>query len=127
MNDPLGWAPIGKLIGLDIQPPGEEGKAEVYLDLKECHHNPMGAVHGGVISLLADAAMGIAFGRTLVNQTGFATIEMKTNFVRPIKTGRLHAQAQVVVRGLRIGFCECRITDQRQRLIATASCTCSVT
>ncbi|MFO0943504.1 MAG: PaaI family thioesterase [Pirellulales bacterium] len=127
MNDPLGWAPIGQLVGLDIQPPREEGRAEVFLDLQACHHNPMGMVHGGVISLLADAAMGIAFGRTLVNQHGFATIEMKTNFVRPVKAGRLRAQAEVIVRGLRIGFCECRITDQRQRLIATASCTCSVT
>ncbi len=127
MHDPLAWAPIAHLIGLEIQPPAEEGKSEVYLTLDKNHHNPMGLVHGGVISLLADAAMGIAFGRTLFNQHGFATIELKTNFVRPIKNGRLHARAQVVQRGLRIGFVECRITDMRERLIATASCTCSVT
>lgn len=126
MHDPLSWAPIGKLVGLEILPPAEEGTAEVFLQLQECHHNPMGMVHGGILSLLADAAMGIAFGRTLQNQLGFATIEMKTNFIRPIKTGRAHARAQVVERGIRIGFVECRIVDGRQRLIATATCTCSV-
>lgn len=126
MHDALGWAPIGKLIGLDIQPPSEDGTAEVFLTIHENHFNPMGQVHGGVISLLADAAMGIAFGRSLVNQRGFATIELKTNFIRPIKRGRLRAHASMVERGLKIGFLECRITDDRQRLIATACCTCSV-
>jgi uncharacterized protein (TIGR00369 family) len=126
MHDLLGWAPIGTLIGLDIQPPSDDGSAEVFLTIEEHHYNPMGQVHGGVISLLADAAMGIAFGRSLVNQHGFATIEMKTSFIRPIKRGRLRAHAQMVEKGLRIGFLNCRITDQRSRLIATASCTCSV-
>jgi uncharacterized protein (TIGR00369 family) len=126
MHDPLRWAPIGQLIGLEIQPPTQPNTAEVFLSVQPHHHNPMGQLHGGVISLLADAAMGIAFGRTLVNQTGFATIEIKTNFIRPMKSGTLRAVATVVQRGLRIGFIECQITDQKQRLIATASCTCSV-
>jgi uncharacterized protein (TIGR00369 family) len=122
----LSWAPVGELIGLEIQPPSEDGTVEVFLDICQHHFNPMGQVHGGIISLLADAAMGIAFGRSLVNQHGFATIEMKTNFIRPVKRGRLRAHAQIVERGLRIGFLECRVTDSRARVVATASCTCSV-
>ncbi len=125
MSEPFSWAPIGRLIGLEVQP-GEAGEAEVLLDVDERLHNPMGFVHGGVIALLADATMGIAFGRTLENQLGFATIETKTNFLRPVKQSRLRATASVVSRGLRIGFVEAKIFDRQQKLIATASCTCTV-
>ena len=126
MSDFFAWAPIGQLIGLQVQP-GDGPRAEVFLDVDQRLHNPMGNVHGGVIALLADAAMGIAFGRTLSDPNGFATIETKTNFIRPVKRARLHATAWLVRRGLRIGFVEARIVDHRQRLIATANCTCTIT
>ncbi len=126
MHDSLDWAPISQLIGLEVQP-GEAGEAEVYLNVDQRMHNPMGFVHGGVIALLADAAMGIAFGRTLDDKHGFATVELKTSFIRPATCTRLQARAKLVQRGLRIGFVECRITDSRSRLIATASCSCTVT
>ncbi|QDV27219.1 PaaI family thioesterase [Aureliella helgolandensis] len=125
MTDAFAYAPISQLIGLEVQP-GEAGMAEVFLDVDQRMHNPMGFVHGGIIALLADATMGIAFGRTLDDQNSFATVEMKTSYLRPVKASRLRGTAELVQRGLRIGFVECRITDSRQRLIATASCTCTV-
>lgn len=123
--DIFGWAPISKLIGLEVQP-GEAGEAEVFLNVGETMHNPMGFVHGGVIALLADAATGIAFGRTLDDQQSFATVEMKTSYMRPVQETRLRATAKLVQRGLRIGFVECWIHDARSRLVATASCTCTI-
>ncbi len=125
IDDPLAWAPISQLIGMEVQP-GNVGEAEVYLEVDERMHNPMGFVHGGVLALLADATMGIAFGRTLDNQHSFATIEMKTSFIRPVKKSRLRATARIITRGLRIGFVEAQIVDHKQKLIATASCTCTV-
>ena len=128
-KDPFAWAPISQLIGLEVQPLAAKdpvGTAEIFLNVDQRMHNPMGFVHGGVIALLADAAMGIAFGRTLDQKHGFATVEMKTSFLRPVKQARLHAIAHLVQRGLRIGFVECRILDQRGKLIATANCTCTV-
>lgn len=127
--DPFAWAPICQLIGMEVQPPAENaaGTAEVILNVDQRMHNPMGMVHGGIISLLADAAMGIAFGRLLSEKFSFATIEMKTNYIRPVKESRLHAFAKLIQRGLRIGFLECRIVDHRGKLVATASCTCTVT
>lgn len=124
-EDPFANAPISRLIGMDVQP-GPPGEAEVLLDVDERLHNPMGFVHGGVIALLADAAMGIAFGRTLEQKHSFATVDMNTTFVRPVRKGQLVAKATMIQRGLRLGFVECRITSNRSRLIATASCTCTV-
>lgn len=125
-SDPFSWAPISRLIGLEVQPHAEEGQAEVFLNVNQNMHNPMGFVHGGIVSLLADAAMGIAFGRSLNDQLSFATIELKMNYMRPIKQARLRAVAMLVQRGLRIGFVECRVTNEANKLIATATCTCTI-
>lgn len=125
MTDPFAHAPISELIGLEVQE-GLPGEAEIFLNVGTRMHNPMGFVHGGIISLLADAAMGIAFGRSLDEKHAFATVELKTSYIRPIKEGRLHARAKLIQRGLRIGFVECSIHDQRRRLVAMASCTCTV-
>ncbi len=113
------------MIGFDVQP-GEPGEAVVNLPVSERLHNPMGRVHGGVLAALADAAMGIAFGRTLDDNQDFATLDLHIHFVRAVRGNMLIAKASVRQRGLRIGFVECDITDNRQRLIATATCCCSV-
>lgn len=124
-GDAFAYAPISQLIGLQVEP-GQSGEAVVHLPVSQKMHNPMGVVHGGVIALLADAAMGIAFGRTMSDPASFATIEMKVSYLRPVKETMLTATARLVARGLRVGFVECIITDARDREIARASCTCTV-
>lgn len=86
----------------------------------------MQRVHGGLIAALADAAMGIAFGRTLLENQDFSTIEMKVNFIRPVREGMVVAKANVVERGLRIGFVDCEITNAKGKRVATATSTCTV-
>ncbi len=70
--------------------------------------------------------MGIAFGRTLLESEDFSTIEMKVNFIRPVREGLLTAQAKVIQRGLRVGFLECHVTNAAGKLVATSTCTCMV-
>ncbi|MDB4695082.1 PaaI family thioesterase [bacterium] len=118
-------APISKLLGLEVQP-GGVGEACVELNCGPHLHNPMQRVHGGAIAALADAAMGIAFGRTLLENEDFSTIEMKVNFLRPVKDGLITADANVLERGLRIGFVECTIKNAKGKRVATATCTCTV-
>ncbi len=118
-------APISRLVGFQVEP-GTYGEATVRLECKSHHHNPMGRVHGGLIAALADAAMGIAFGRTLLDSEDFSTIDMQVSFIRPIKEGWITAQAAVIERGLRIGFVRCEITNSRGKRIATANCTCTL-
>ncbi|TWU60870.1 hypothetical protein Poly51_11520 [Rubripirellula tenax] len=118
-------------MGFDVLPADpdstdELGSATVQIRCGAHHHNPMQRVHGGLIAALADAAMGIAFGRTLMDRQDFSTIEMKINFIRPVKEGMIVAKARVVERGLRIGFVDCEITNERGKRIATATSTCTV-
>jgi uncharacterized protein (TIGR00369 family) len=124
--DRFSSAPIASLIGFDIKP-GESGEATVHLRIDERLNNPMGRVHGGVIAALADTAMGIAFGRTLDQDQDFGTIDLHIHFMRPVRGKQLIAVARVNQRGLRIGFVDCEIKDDRGHLVATSSCSCTVT
>lgn len=112
-------------MGFEVEP-GDDGEATVRIRCTSSHHNPMGRVHGGLIAALADSAMGIAFGRTLFENEDFSTIEMKINFIRPVREGLIVARAKVIERGLRIGFVECEITSEKGKRIATSTCTCTV-
>ncbi len=106
--------------------PGNADEAIVHLPISSKLHNPMGRVHGGVYAVLADAAMGIAFGRSLDPGQDFATLDLHVHFIRAVRGAKLTAKAKVRQRGLRIGFIDCEIVDHRGKLMATASCCCTV-
>jgi uncharacterized protein (TIGR00369 family) len=70
--------------------------------------------------------MGFAFASTLAEDESFATLEMKVNFLRPVWRATLIATAEVVHRGRTTGLVECRVMDERSRLVAHSTCTCLV-
>ena len=77
----------------------EPGRAVFEMEADERHHNPMGTLHGGVYCDLADAAMGYAYAATLGEGETFTTVELKINFLRAVRQGRLTAEARVVKAG----------------------------
>ena len=79
------------------------------------------SLHGGI-----NAAMGMAFASTLAPEEYFITGELKVNFFRPIWQAQLRAEGTVVQRGRTIGYVECDITDEENRLVAKAASTCMV-
>src|SRR5262252_3979023 len=70
--------------------------------------NPMGGVHGGWALTLIDSAGGCAGHSLLPAASGYATIETKGNFSRPITrdTGRVRAEARAVAQGRQVISCE---------------------
>ena len=54
----------------------------------------------------------------------FPTIELKINFFRPFRTGKMIAEANVLRRGTTIGYVECDVKDTAGRILARASSTC---
>src|SRR4051794_33348703 len=115
--------PIGRLLGFVLKVI-EPGRAVFEMDVGERHHNPMGTLHGGVYCDLADAAMGYAYASTLAEGEAFTTVELKINFLRAVRQGRLTAEARVVKAGSALGYVECDVTDQDGRLVARSSSTC---
>ena len=117
--------PIARLIGFEITEI-ENGRAVGQLQAGPRHSNPMGTLHGGILCDLADAAMGMAFASTLKAHETFTTLELKINFLRPVWTARLRAEATVVSRGRKVGYVECTVKDERERLVAKAVSTCLI-
>lgn len=117
--------PVARLIGFEVKDIAD-GRATVILCTGPQHANPMGTVHGGILCDIADAAMGVAFASTLEPGESFTTIELKINFFRPVWQAQLKAEGAVLRRGSTVGYVECSITDEQNRLIAKASSTCMV-
>jgi uncharacterized protein (TIGR00369 family) len=120
-------APVAELIGFEVEVPEVGvGRAIVTLQSGPQHFNPMGTLHGGVLCDIADTAMGVSFASTLAPGESFTTIELKINYLRPVREARLRAEGRVVQRGRTIGYVECDVTDENGRLIAKSVSTCMV-
>src|ERR1700758_2940883 len=115
--------PVARLIGFEAKEVGD-GRAVVTLAAGPQHANPMGTLHGGILCDIADAAMGMAFASTLAPDESFTTVELKINFFRPVGEAQLKAEGTVVRRGHTIGYVECTVTDEENRLVAKAASTC---
>src|SRR5881398_772432 len=115
--------PIGRLLGFVLRVI-EPGRAVFEMEADQRHHNPMGTLHGGVYCDLADAAMGYAYAAMLAEGETFTTVELKINFLRAVRQGRLAAEASVVKGGSAMGFVACDVTDQAGKLVARAASTC---
>src|SRR4030095_9002711 len=115
--------PIATLIGFTLTAvsPGE-AVSELVADRP--HADTSGALHGGALCHIPDAAMVIAYASTLAEGETFATIELKINFLKPVWTAKLRAIGRLVKRGKTTGFVECDITDDQESLVARASSTC---
>jgi uncharacterized protein (TIGR00369 family) len=125
-----------KVLGGEIAPPQiarllgfvlksiEPGHAVFEMEVDERHHNPMGTLHGGIYCDLADAAMGYAYAATLGEGGTFTTIELKINFLRPVRKAILTAEARVVKLGSTVGYVECDVKDSNGKLVARAASTC---
>jgi uncharacterized protein (TIGR00369 family) len=117
--------PVARLIGFEAKEIAD-GRATVMLAAGLQHANPMGTLHGGILCDIADAVMGMAFASTLAPEESFTTVELKVNFFRPIWQAQLKAEGSVVQRGRTIGYVECDITDEENRLVAKAASACMV-
>ncbi len=87
--------------------------------------NPLGGVHGGWALTLIDSVTGCAVHSLLPAGVGYATVETKVNFTRPINhdTGRVRAEGRVVSRGRQIMTSEGRLLDSQRRVLAHGTST----
>jgi uncharacterized protein (TIGR00369 family) len=120
--------PVAQLLGFDIDRV-DEGNVVFSMDPIEAHQNPLGSVHGGIITTLLDSAMGCAVHTTLPAGGMYTTLELKVNFLRPAFSGgaRLLAEGTVLNRGSTAVLAEATITDaETGKKIAHATSTCLI-
>jgi uncharacterized protein (TIGR00369 family) len=116
--------PVARLVGMRLVHVGD-GEAAWELDVDLARHaNPMGTVHGGILCDVADAAMGVAYASLLGEGESFTTLELKINYLKPVRDGVVVARGRVVKAGRTIGLVECDVEDASGSLVARASSTC---
>lgn len=118
-------APVARLLDFE-DPEAGEGLAVFHMTPAEFHYNPLGTVHGGVLSTLLDSAMACAIHTLLPRSGAYTTLELKVNFVRPVtgETGRIRTEGRVLHMGSRVATAEGRILDAQGKLYAHGSTTC---
>jgi uncharacterized protein (TIGR00369 family) len=118
--EPAGWmATLGARIA-----EAEPGRVVLELEAGPQHRHGEGVVQGGVITQIADAAMGMALATLQEDGLWNTTIELKINFLRPVVEGRLRAVGRVIEMKQTLLFSEADVVDDRGRLVARASSTC---
>lgn len=114
-------------LGLETVETGE-GTATVDMKPTENMANHAGFVHGGMISTLADSAMGRSVRTLKPGVVRAASFDLKLNFISAAKIGEtLRATGRVVHAGRRTVVAECRVEGPDGTLVATASGTFAVT
>lgn len=117
---PDGWmATLGARIA-----EAEPGRVVLELEAGPQHRHGGGVVQGGVITQIADAAMGMSLGTLQENGMWNTTIELKINFIRPVISGRIRAVGRVIEMKQTLFFSEADVLDEQGRLVARASSTC---
>ena len=111
---------FGELVGLQALALGD-GRSRWSLAIDGRHYNPNGVLHGGVTFTLTDVAMWSAVFSTLPKGERTTAMEVHVRFLRAITGGTLTAEGHVVSRHERIAVTRAEVTDDKGRLVATAT------
>lgn len=123
LNGAAPLAPIARTLGIRLAA-AEPGHVTLEMDAAGHLANPMGTLHGGVLCDIADLAMGMSYASLLAPGETFTTLELKINFLRPVRQGTIRAEAALLKTGRTIGLAECRLLTAERDLIAHATSTC---
>jgi uncharacterized protein (TIGR00369 family) len=91
-----------------------------WIDLGPAHHQPWGLVHGGVYTTAIETAASVG-ASTAVQAEGLVAVGVNnnTNFLRSMTEGRVIVAARAIQQGRTQQLWEVRISDDRDRLVAT--------
>jgi uncharacterized protein (TIGR00369 family) len=114
--------PIGKLMDFSIEEVAE-GRVVFTCTPDESVYNPIGVVHGGLVSTLCDTVIGCAVHSILEAGVGYTSIDLTVNYVRPVHANgtTLRATGTVIKAGRRVSFARAEIVDATGQVVATAS------
>jgi len=85
--------------------------------------NPLGLVHGGTLCTLMDSAIGVAVQTASPAGVGYATIELKVSFLRPLPYdgGVIEARGKVIQLGRKVAFGEAHCYNADGKLVGHAT------
>jgi len=117
---------LAKFIGLNFEylpehvNDSDKTVLKITFDVNEILMNPQGALHGGVMATVMDISMGHLLNKTVGKG---ATIELKIQYLRPVREGRVTCEGRFIKKGRTLSFMESRLSDQAGKLAAVATAT----
>ncbi len=127
MRGELPAGPIMETLGFRLAEVGD-GRAAFVSEPAEFAYNAIGSVHGGLAATLIDSAASCAVHTQLPAGTGYATINLALDMIRPItaEVGTLRAEGRVVRAGARIAVADAEVKGADGTLYARGSATCLI-
>ena len=116
----------GNWLGLTLEHI-DKGSAVISLEVRKEMTNPYGNIHGGMMSLVIDEAIGWAVVSLDVEQH-YTSLTLNVDFLYAIKEGqRLRAESKVLRVGKKIINVECHVYDMEGKVLARANSNLIVT
>jgi uncharacterized protein (TIGR00369 family) len=101
----------------------EWGTSVLEIELEEKHLQPFGYVHGGAIASVMDAATFWAVFPQVKDGMGLTTVEIKVNFLAPVREGKLLAKGRCIKIGKTLALGDATIYDGNGNLLAHGTAT----
>ncbi len=115
-------SPLVRLLGIEILRM-DHGHVRLSMKVEEKHLNSLKTIHGGVIAALNDVACGIAVNTLLVPNATSVSLDLRVEFISPISQGVVTVEGWVTEKKTQVAFAQSRVTDEKGRLLSTASAT----
>ncbi|HOO40044.1 MAG TPA: PaaI family thioesterase [Syntrophales bacterium] len=101
----------------------KEGYARFRMTIRPEYLQGAGLVQGGVMVAMADESIAHAIMPLLKENEGLTTVELKSNFLAPVKEGDLIAEATVFKKGKSIIIGDCLIKNDQDRPVLRCTAT----
>ncbi|PQJ10999.1 PaaI family thioesterase [Flavipsychrobacter stenotrophus] len=96
----------------------EKGSATLTMEVREEMTNPYGNIHGGMMSLVIDEAIGWAIV-SLDTEMHYTSLTLNVDFLYAISVGqRLRVDSKVMRSGKKIINVECHVYDMEGKILA---------
>ncbi len=105
----------------------EKGNAVISLEVRKEMTNPYGNIHGGMMSMVIDEAIGWGVV-SLDTENRYTSLTLNVDFLYAVKEGeRMRAESKVLRVGKKIINVECHVYDMNNRILARANSNLIVT
>lgn len=118
--------PFLSFMGMELEEL-REGYARFSMEIRPEFLQGAGIMQGGLSVAFSSEVVAHAVMTTLEAGENIATIELKNNFLSPVKEGRLTAEASVFKRGRNIAIVDCTVKDDKGRTVSRSSSSILVT
>lgn len=108
--------PLTELLRLEMDVAGPDG-VTARAEWREEYCTAAGVLHGGYLMALADSVGALCAFHNLTDGASTATIESKTNFFRPVRSGKVKFRATPVHVGRTVIVVQTDATDDQGKLI----------